>query len=80
LAVAGGAAAGAHRALGIGFYYLRLTTPAIKRVYVEGLTDATYIHDPDETTVYEQGFEYLWTAAHDERASATMLRRRIGAQ
>jgi hypothetical protein len=71
-------AVGAHRALGVGFYFLRLKTPALTRVYIEGLTDATYIHEPDETAVYEQGFEEIWAAALDERASATMLRRRVG--
>ena len=70
--------AGAHIALGVGFRFLRLTTPAIARVYIEGLTDATYIHEADEIATYEQGFEDLWATALDERASATMLRRRIG--
>jgi hypothetical protein len=71
-------AIGAHRALGVGFRFFRLTKPAMTRVYIEGLTDATYLHQPDETIVYERGFEDLWLAALDERASATMLRRRIG--
>jgi hypothetical protein len=71
-------AAGAHSALGVGFTFLRLTTPAITRVYIEGLTSATYIHEPDETAVYERGFEAIWGMALDERASATMLRKRVG--
>lgn len=71
-------AAGAHRALGVGFTFLRLTSPAITRVYLEGLTDATYIHEADETAAYREGFEHLWAKALDERASATMLRRRVG--
>ncbi len=73
-------AAGAHRALGVGFTFLRLATPAITRVYIEGLTDATYIHEPDETAVYEQDFAELWAMALDERRSASILRRRIGTE
>lgn len=73
-------AAGAHRALGVGFTFVRLETPAITRVYIEGLTDATYIHEADETDAYEQGFEQLWKTALDERDSATMIRRRIGTE
>lgn len=69
---------GAHRALGVGFYFLRLKSPAITRVYIEGLTDATYIHEPAETAAYKEGFENLWAMALNERASATMLRKRIG--
>jgi hypothetical protein len=71
-------AAGAHRALGVGFTFLRLATPAITRVYIESLTDATYIHEPDETAVYEQDFAELWAMALDEQRSASILRRRIG--
>lgn len=71
-------AVGSHRALGVGFTHLRLTTPAITRVYIEGLTDATYIADPDETAVYEQDHEELWSMALDEQDSATILRRHIG--
>jgi transcriptional regulator with XRE-family HTH domain len=69
---------GAHVGLGVGFTFLRLTTPPITRIYIEGLTDATYIHEPDETSVYEHGFDEIWTIALDERNSATMLRKRIG--
>jgi hypothetical protein len=69
--------AGAHVALGVGFYFLRLAGPTITRVYIEGLTDATYIHDPEETTMYKRGFEDVWGLALDEPTSATMLRRRI---
>jgi hypothetical protein len=71
-------AAGAHRALGVGFTFLRLAAPAITRVYIEGQTDATYIHEPDETAVYEQDFAILWAVALDEQRSASILRRRIG--
>jgi hypothetical protein len=73
-------AVGAHRALGVGFYFLRLATPAITRVYIEGLTNATYIHEPDETAVYEQDFAELWAIALDEDNSANILRRRIGTE
>jgi transcriptional regulator with XRE-family HTH domain len=70
-------AVGAHRALGTGFTFLRLAQPPITRVYIEGLTDATYIHEPDETEVYERDFEEIWAAALDERESVNILRRRI---
>lgn len=69
---------GAHRILGVGFTFLRLTTPAITRVYIEGQTDATYIHEPDECTTYEQDFSKVWSAALDETESATILVRHIG--
>jgi hypothetical protein len=71
---------GAHRALGVGFYFLRLATPPITRVYTEGLTDATYIHELDETAVYENDFAELWALALDEKDSASILRRRIGTE
>jgi hypothetical protein len=57
--------------------FLRLVSPSISRVYLQGLTDATYIHEPDETERYEGGFEQLWAQAADESESATILRRRI---
>lgn len=69
---------GSHRALGVGFTHLLLETPSITRVYIEGLTDATYIADPEETAVYEQDHDELWAMALDEHDSATILRRRIG--
>jgi uncharacterized protein DUF5753/helix-turn-helix protein len=69
---------GAHRALGVGFTQLRLEVPAITRVYIEGLTDATYIVEPGEIDIYVQDFNELWSMALDERDSATILRRRIG--
>jgi hypothetical protein len=68
---------GAHRAMGVGFTILTLTSPEITRVYIEGLTDATYIHDPAETAVYRIGFEQLWELAADDEESATILRRHI---
>lgn len=71
-------AVGAHRALGVGFTLLRVRSPEIVRVYIEGLTDATYIHEPDETGIYERVFAQLWeeVAAGDDE-SATILRRHI---
>ncbi|MFE0027192.1 helix-turn-helix domain-containing protein [Amycolatopsis sp. NPDC059021] len=70
-------AVGAHRALGVGFVFLRLPAPNIVRVYIEGLTDATYIHEADETAEYERGFNQLWSRAADDAESATILRERI---
>jgi hypothetical protein len=70
-------AVGAHLALGVGFTTLRLASPKITRVYTEGLTDATYLHEPGETAVYERGFEQLWQLAADDEESATILRRHI---
>lgn len=69
-------AAGAHRALGVGFTALDIDSK-ISRVYIEGLTDAAYIHEPDETAVYRSGFEQLWTLAADDEESDTILRRHI---
>lgn len=66
---------GAHRAMGVGFVYLRMDS--LRRVYLEGLTDATYLHEHDDVDAYEQGFEGLWAEALDEVQSATILRRRI---
>lgn len=69
--------AGAHLALGVGFTLLRLASPEITRVYIEGLTDATYIHEQAETDTYERGFAELWEFAADDAESATILRRHI---
>jgi transcriptional regulator with XRE-family HTH domain len=71
--------AGAHRAIGVGFTWLRLGAPPIARVYIEGLTDATYLQDPEETAVYAADFEEVWAAALSQRDSATILRGRITA-
>ncbi|MBP2323740.1 transcriptional regulator with XRE-family HTH domain [Kibdelosporangium banguiense] len=68
-------AVGAHRALGVGFTVLEIASPKITRVYIEGLTDATYIHEPDETETYRRGFEELWELAAADEESATILRR-----
>ncbi|OLF10933.1 hypothetical protein BLA60_12940 [Actinophytocola xinjiangensis] len=69
---------GAHRLLGVPFTHLRLTSPDISRVYLEGQTHATYIADPDEVAVYVEDFESDWSTALDEEESATILRRHIG--
>jgi transcriptional regulator with XRE-family HTH domain len=68
---------GAHLALGVGFVTLTLDAPRITRVYIEGLTDATYIHDPAELEVYKSGFDQLWNMAADDQQSETILRRHI---
>jgi hypothetical protein len=70
-------AGGAHPALGVGFTHVRLATSDITRVYIEGLTDATYLHEDDDTAVYAAGFERLWSIALSAAESATILRRRI---
>lgn len=68
---------GLHPVVGVGFTIVRLTSPAITRVYLEGATAATYLHEPIETDVYTSRFERLWALAADRDASATLLRRRI---
>jgi plasmid maintenance system antidote protein VapI len=71
-------AAGAHRALGVGFQVVKVAQPtSIIRVYLEGLTTATYLHDPRETNIYEEVFTQLWDMAASDHESATILRRRI---
>jgi transcriptional regulator with XRE-family HTH domain len=71
-------AVGAHRALGVGFRIVTVTSPAeITRVYLEGLTSATYIHESNETNTYQEAFAELWQVAASDRESATILRRRI---
>lgn len=65
---------GAHRSLGVGFTYLHLASSEITRVYIEGITDATYIHEADETKVYAETFEGLWSQALDDEGSANILR------
>ncbi|MGH7630242.1 MAG: helix-turn-helix domain-containing protein [Gemmatimonadales bacterium] len=69
--------AGAHRALGVGFTLLRNPDPSLTRVYIEGVTHATYIHEAHEVEVYADGFEDLWSRALSERDSARILRGRI---
>jgi hypothetical protein len=68
--------AGGHRLIGTSYH--RVEIDGTKRVYVEGLTKATYIHEEDEVALYETEFERLLKgAAVDEGASATMLTKRI---
>ncbi|WP_188316741.1 helix-turn-helix domain-containing protein [Solihabitans fulvus] len=69
--------AGAHPALGVGFTFVRLGGQQVSRVYLEGLSDGTYLHLPADTLVYRQVFNQLWAAALGDRQSATILRRRI---
>lgn len=68
--------AGAHRLLGISYHCV--TIDGAKRIYIEGVTKATYIHEEDEVALYESEYQRLWeTAALGDRASATMLNKRI---
>lgn len=70
-------AAGAHCALAVGFTHVQLAS-GITRVYIEGLTDATYLHEDADTAVYAARFEQLWSrSALSDARSATILRRRI---
>ncbi|MGB3439838.1 MAG: helix-turn-helix transcriptional regulator [Actinophytocola sp.] len=69
---------GAHRAKGVGFTYLHLASSDVTRVYIDGITDATYIHEADETAVYSATFEGIWAQALDDEGSATILRVHIG--
>lgn len=70
-------AVGLHPLVGVGFTVVRLNSPEITRVYLEGATTATYLHEPVETDVYVRRFERLWSRAADADESATILRRRI---
>lgn len=72
-------ATGAHRGLGVSFSHLALDAPiSTARVYIEGLTDATYLHDPAEVAEYAAAFDVLWsTTALGAAESATILRTRI---
>lgn len=68
--------AGAHRLLGTSYHSVKVD--GARRVYIEGVTKATYIHEEDEVDLYESEFERLWEgAALDDGASATMLDKRI---
>lgn len=74
--------AGFHRSLGVGFTMLRVPAssgdkPPIERVYIEGITDATYIHDPEEIGQYAEIFTELQQLALDEEQSVNILRMRI---
>ncbi|MFC0108954.1 helix-turn-helix domain-containing protein [Kibdelosporangium aridum] len=72
-------AAGAHRALGVGFRIVRVADPAeLTRVYLEGLTEATYIHNENEVDTYLSVFEHLWeNVAANDRESGSILRRKM---
>ncbi|ANZ35518.1 hypothetical protein BBK82_04920 [Lentzea guizhouensis] len=73
--------AGFHRSLGVGFTMLRVPSSddksPIERVYIEGITDGTYIHDPAEIVEYDDIFGELQRLALDEAQSVNILRRRI---
>jgi transcriptional regulator with XRE-family HTH domain len=68
---------GLHSVVGVGFTILTLTSPPITRVYQEGRTTATYLHEPDETDVYQSSFNLLWSRVADAAESASILRRHI---
>lgn len=70
-------AAGLHPLLGIGCTVVRLDDPAVVRVYLEGATTSTYLHEPDEVKRYEHLLDQLWPLAADSTESATILRERI---
>lgn len=68
--------AGAHRLLGTSYHSVKID--GASRVYIEGVTKATYIHEEDEVGLYESEFQRLWEgAALSDGASATMLDERI---
>lgn len=68
--------AGAHRLLGTSYHSVKID--GARRVYIEGVTKATYIHEEDEVGLYESEFDHLWEgAALGDEASATMLGKRI---
>lgn len=72
--------AGAHRGLGVGFTHLEMRgqLSGMGQVYIEGFTDATYIHAEEEVAEYASAFDLLWSSvAADDARSVTMLRRRI---
>jgi transcriptional regulator with XRE-family HTH domain len=69
--------AGAHPALGVGLTHLRFNTPTAERIYIEGLTNGTWLHDNADTKAYLSIFGQLQDLALDERRSATMIRARI---
>jgi hypothetical protein len=68
---------GLHPLLGVGCTLLRLSEPDIARVYLEGATTSTYLHEPDEVKVYEALLDQVWALAADSTESATILRERI---
>lgn len=70
-------AQGLHSLLGAGFTILTLTNPPIVRVYLEGVTTGTYLHESDETAEYQSEFDLLWSRVPDAAESASILRRHI---
>ena len=69
--------AGLHPLLGIGCTVVRLEDPAVVRVYLEGATTSTYLHEPDEVKRYESLLDQLWPLAASTTESANILRRCI---
>ena len=70
-------ALGLHPMVGQGFMILRLREPDVTRAYLEGATTATYLHEPDDTAIYDARFERLWALASPADESATIVRERI---
>ncbi|WP_030469985.1 helix-turn-helix domain-containing protein [Lentzea aerocolonigenes] len=70
-------AAGAHMAAGVGWLDIELEDRAQRRVYLEGLTDATYVHALKDIEKHQASFDQVWALAEDEDASASIVRRRI---
>ncbi|GGP59878.1 helix-turn-helix domain-containing protein [Saccharothrix coeruleofusca] len=68
---------GLHPMVGVGFTVLRVRDPEVHRVYIDGATTATYLHEPAEIAVYQTRFERLWTMACAPDESATIVSGRI---
>jgi hypothetical protein len=69
--------AGTHPALGTGFTHLRSADPTDEQVYLEGLTNGTWLKTKADTSAYAKIFSQVQNLALDERRSATMIRARI---
>ncbi|ONI70421.1 hypothetical protein ALI144C_48070 [Actinosynnema sp. ALI-1.44] len=72
-------ASGAHEGLGVGFGIVRVDDPAeMTRVYLESITGAMFLHEPNKIDTYQRVFEDLWEkVAADDRESGNILRRHI---
>jgi transcriptional regulator with XRE-family HTH domain len=68
---------GTHPALGAGFTHLRSADPADEQVYLEGLTNGTWLKTKPDTSAYAKIFGQVQSLALDDRRSATMIRARI---
>lgn len=69
--------AGEHVALGSSWVLLHLDEPVATYVYVEALTSVEYLDKRTHTDAYVRAFDNLRAAAASDRATATMLDRRI---